>query len=218
MKRTNTLLFILLVFSACQKEWTAVFKGRLVYSCDGNTPVTGMLVDIHQTDAHDDHWLCHATTDENGYYAVTTDVNNFGKHDYFSLSCNGFAFDTIPIYPVFAPRKMLTTSDSKSKEIIMSASLNYFQSVQFHIKNIDVHDSSDVFTDLRQIGANGEIGKNLLTELLYGSVDTLLTIRGTESWPFKFKYTFMKSGGFTTVESSIEKDECFTTLTTDVFY
>jgi hypothetical protein len=219
VKFSHTFFCCLIILSSCQKDWNATFQGRLVYACDGTTPVRGMLIDIHQTDAHDEGWLCHATTDENGYYSVATDVSDFGKHDYFSLSCNGFAYDTVPIYPIVIRGKTLATSHSTSSVIVMNGTLNYYQTIQFHVKNIDLHGPGDAFTELRQIFSNGDLGKNLLTEILYGSIDTVLYLyHAEEARPFKFKFSSFKSGDFTSVESSVPNSDCFSTLSADVFY
>jgi hypothetical protein len=219
VKYSGTFFFCLIILSSCQKEWNATFQGRLVYACDGTTPVRGMLIDIHQTDAHDEYWLCHATTDVNGYYSVATEVGGFGKRDYFSLSCNGFAYDTVPIFPDVHPGKELVTSNSTSKVVVMNATLNYYQTVKFHVKNIDVHDPGDAFTELRQIYSNGDPGENILTEILYGPVDTVLYLyHAVESRPFNFKYTSLKNGDFTSGESSVPNTDCFSTLSADVFY
>ena len=72
MKTTISLLTILLLFSACDKNKTYILKGRLIYNC--GIPVSNQdLVELKtEGEFHT------TTTDSNGYFTFTYKKGSFG--------------------------------------------------------------------------------------------------------------------------------------------
>ncbi len=216
MKQYLLLCFSLLIFYSCKKDFEATFRGRIVFSCD-NTPVGGLRLSIQRWDGHDLYEVCATNTDENGYYSISDQINNFGKHDYFELHTYGFTQDSIPAWPCFVGT--LANSGSSSKTVIMNASIPYCQKIILHVKNVNPHTADDKFKWIEQINYGEDTTYNIIAnDYLVGLVDTNFSITTAETNPMHFSFAYEKDGITTVVDTNIVISPCYDIYTANIFY
>ena len=219
----NAFLVAMVIFiCGCKKPVRTnkvTFHGRVTYNCD-SSGVKGLVVNIigyFNSDSYHYETICSATTDANGYYTKQCEVELNSGLMFYQLATTG-QIDPKPIYfweqgIVYSP---YDTASEVDDNISIDASIPFWQVINFHIKNANPHDGSDIFYGVREV-LNGYDNLHLSENFQGMNVDTTVLGKANKRNPFCFRYTFRKNGIDTTVDDSLTVT-CFDVPSVDIFY
>jgi len=212
IRKIYLLCVIVCLTSSCEKKRKDVLFHGKVHLCNG-TPVSNILIDIdriYYDNGENKSSIGTATTDVNGEYSLTMDVDLPGKSGSYNLS----VVDTNYLVYTF------NESDNKDSETDIEKNFTLYSGCisKCHIKNVSPINNDDEFVSL--IYRSGSDYNDLTTAIqnLSGmTVDTTIVLNIHLNSVY-LKYTFTKNGVTTVGNDTIARPVCNDTVGVDIFY
>ncbi len=221
MKRiSHFLICIILINISCTKTKRDVhFHGRVTLTCNNQMPLKNYKINIsrfYDTGSEGAETIGTASTDNNGYYSLITNVKQKGSLMYYQYRDINGEIKTVSSSRQYWVGEAQTSDNDNDIEVNLEGYSN--KAYKFHIKNVSPVNSGDVFNSLTVKRLNVNYYLSNISNLIGTNVDTT-TYQFYPGVQLIYEYSYTKNGVLTSVPpDTLSIPDCLDTLNVDVFY